>query len=73
MVNLYRIKKRSQMGRPSKNTQMDKNKEKIDVSESPPTSKTFFLLLLFFAMCPKYAFASIVSHPDFLVKRKMFD
>lgn len=42
MVNLYRIKKRSQMGRPSKSTQMDKNKEKIDVSESPPTSKAFF-------------------------------
>lgn len=48
------FKKQSQMGRPSKNTQMDKNKEKIDVSESPTHKNCFCFSSFFYAMCPKW-------------------
>lgn len=58
------------MGRPSKNTQMDKNKEKIDVSESPtPIKKTFIFLSLFFVMCPKCVYVLLLFKSRLLSKK----
>lgn len=57
------------MGRPSKNTQMDKNKEKIVVSESPTKTFIFLPLCLFFLPCVQnVCMYCYCSNPDFLVK-----